>query len=248
MGNKALKDLDLAGVQWELTETALVCNTKKAPVQQNFSSVANRLEQKNIIPASAPITLSTIKSMVERPNDIASLVRMVAEFNHPLRNGATQVVMPNIAKESNGLIIITDMPSTADDLSGNILSGEAGEMIDKMLSAIGMSRDTVSIIPLVFWRTPGGRTPTREEIDLAFPFVDKMINMLKPKIILTLGTLAATEIAKTNLTTEHGKEIESDNGYKIIPIYHPNYLMLKPSAKKDVWSVLQNIQNMLKNQ
>ena len=247
MGNKALKDLDLAGVQWELAENPLVCNAQKKPIQQNFSSVTNRIEQKNIIPATAPITLNTIKSMVERPSDISSLVRMVAEFNHPLRNGATQVVMPNIASNPNGLIIITDMPSVEDDLSGNILSGEAGEMINKMLAAIGMSRDNVSIIPLIFWRTPGGRTPTREEIDLAYPFVDKMITMLNPKIILTLGTLAATEIAKTNLSAEHGKEIESEKGYKIIPIYHPNYLILKPSAKKDVWAVLQNIQNMLKN-
>ena len=248
MGNKALKDLDLAGVQWELAETPFVQNIKKTPIQQNFSSVANRLEQKNIVPASAPITLDTIKSMVERPADIFSLVRMVAEFNHPLRNGVTNVAMPNIASNPNGLVIITDMPSVDDDLSGNILSGEAGELINKMLAAIHMSRDNVSIIPLIFWRTPGGRTPTREEIDLSFPFVDKMLNMLKPKIVLTLGTLAATEIAKTNLTTEHGKEIESDKGYKIIPIYHPNYLILKPSAKKDVWLTLQNVENLLKNQ
>jgi len=248
MGNKALKDLDLAGVQWELAETPLKNDIQKTPIQQNFSPATNRLEQKNIIPAAAPITLNTIKSMVERPADISSLIRMVAEFNHPLRNGATQVVLPNIAENPNGLIIITDMPSVDDDLSGNILSGEAGEMINKMLNAIGMSRNSVSIIPLVFWRTPGGRTPTREELDLTHPFIDKMLMMLKPKIVLTLGTLAATEIAKTNLTAEHGKEIESENGYKIIPIYHPNYLILKPSAKKDVWTVLQNIQNLLKNQ
>jgi DNA polymerase len=200
-----------------------------------------------IVPPSAPITLDTVKSMVTRPNDIQSLIRMICEFNHPLRNGATNVVIPNIATNPNGLLIITDIPSTDDDLSGNILSGIAGEMTDKMLSAIDMSRDSVSIIPLVFWRTPGGRTPTKEELDLVRPFIDKMIKMLNPRVILTFGTLAAQEIGQTSLTSEHGNEIKTESGYTVIPVYHPNYLILKPSAKRDVWNALQNVQKMLKN-
>lgn len=246
MRNYELRDLDLAGVRWELNETAIKQDVKRTPVQQNLPS--EKTENKPIIiPASAPITLDTVNSMVERPNDIDSLIRMVAEFNHPLRSGATNVVLPNIATKPNGLLIITDLPSPDDDMSGKILSGSAGDLTDKMLSAIDMSRESVSIIPLLFWRTPGGRTPSREEIDLSMPFVNKMIDMLSPKIIITFGTLAATEIAKTDLNNKHGDEIISDKGYKIIPIYHPNYLILKPSAKKDVWSALQNIQKLLKN-
>lgn len=241
----AIQELKMAGIQWELVENPTNSTTKTI---QNQPNQPNRINTKPIIvPASAPLTLETVKSMVERPENISALVRMVAEFNHPLRNGATNVVMPNIAQKPNGLVIITDIPSADDDLSGQILSGAAGEMIDKMLSAIGMSRESVSIIPLVFWRTPGGRTPTREELDLVRPFTDKILDMLQPKVVLTLGTLSATEIAKINLTANHGNEIQSEQGYKIFPIYHPNYLMLKPSAKKDVWSVLQNVQNLLKN-
>lgn len=245
MGINAIQDLKMAGIQWELVENPTNSTTKTI---QNQTNQTNRINTKPIIvPASAPLTLETVKSMVERPENISALVRMVAEFNHPLRNGATNVVMPNIAQNPNGLVIITDIPSADDDLSGQILSGAAGEMIDKMLSAIGMSRENVSIIPLVFWRTPGGRTPTREELDLVRPFTDKILDMLQPKVVLTLGTLSATEIAKINLTANHGNEIQSEQGYKIFPIYHPNYLILKPSAKKDVWSVLQNVQNLLKN-
>ena len=242
-----LQDLNIAGVLWELTETPMICGAKKTPTHQTFSNTITPTNKKPIIiPASAPISLETVKSMVMRPVDIDSLIRMVMEFNHPLRAGATNVVMPNIAKNPNGLLIITDMPSTDDDLSGKILSGNAGEMVDKMLSAIEMSRDNVSIIPLIFWRTPGGRSPNREEIDLARPFVDKMIEMLKPRVIVTLGTLAATEIGQINLTKNHGNEIDNDSEYKIVPIYHPNFLILKPSAKKDVWVALQNVQKMLK--
>lgn len=249
MGSNALRDLNMAGVRWELAETTYKSDIKKLPIQQNFTDITNRSASKPIIiPPSAPITLDTVKSMVERPTDINSLIRMICEFNHPLRDGATNVVIPNIAEKSNGLLIITDIPSTEDDLSGKILSGTAGDLVDKMLSAIEMSRKEVSIIPLVFWRTPGGRTPTREELDLVRPFVDKMIDMLKPKTIVTLGTLTATEIAKINLTSKHGNEIQTDSGYAIVPIYHPNYLILKPSAKREVWDALQNVQKMLKKQ
>jgi len=243
MGYNALRDLYMAGVQWELVENPMKQNIKNYSQTNNARTLSGSV----IVPASAPITLDIVKSMVNRPNDVDSLIRMIGEFNHPLRGGATNVVMPNIATNPNGLVIITDIPSADDDLSGKILSGTAGEMIDKMLSAIEMNRDCVSIIPLVFWRTPGGRTPTREELDLIRPFIDKILEMLKPQIIITLGTLATTEIGQTNLTTNHGTEIHNDNGYVIVPMYHPNYLILKPSAKRDVWVALQNVQKMLKN-
>jgi DNA polymerase len=247
MGNYVLQDLDLAGVRWEITETPSVNTAKRQKIQQTFSAPQSQNNKPVVIPALAPITLETVKSMVERPESIDSLIRMINEFNHPLRIGATNTVLPNIATKPNGLVIITDLPSADDDLSGKILSGSAGEMTDKMLSAIGMSRENVSIIPLLFWRTPGGRTPIREEIDLSMPFVYKMLEMLAPRVVITFGTIATTEIAKTTLNDAHGNEIISDQGYTIVPVFHPNYLMLKPSAKKDVWIALQNVQKLLKN-
>ena len=185
MRNNALKDLEMAGVKWELNEMPTKQDVKKSPVQQNLITNSSNPAKPVIIPAAAPITLDTVKSMVARPTDIDSLVRMIGEFNHPLRGGATNVVMPNIAQKPNGLLIITDLPGSDDDLSGKILSGAAGELTDKMLAAIGMSRENVSIVPLLFWRTPGGRSPNREEIDLSMPFVNKIIEMLNPKIIIT---------------------------------------------------------------
>ncbi len=248
MNNHMLQDLNLYGVRWELAEEPLKQEFQRPPTQQFFqANRAANTEKQVIVPASAPISLDTVKSMITRPNDIGSLIRMVAEFNHPLKSSATNTVLPNIATNPNGLLIITDLPGTDDDLSGRILSGKAGEMMDKMLEAIGMSRENVSVIPLLFWRTPGGRTPSREELDLSMPFVNKMIEMLAPRVIITFGTLATTEITKSNLNEVHGNEIVDDKGCIIVPMYHPNYLLLKPSAKKDVWVALQNVQKLLKS-
>ena len=247
MESCVLQDLAMAGVCWELSETPEISAKKQTPIQQSFNTNRQPTDKTVIVPAMAPITVDTVKSMVTRPNDPDSLLRMIGEFNHPLRGGATNVVMPNIATTPNGLLIVTDCPSSDDDLCGKILSGAAGDMTDKMLGAINMSRENVSIVPLLFWRTPGGRTPTREELDLSMPFVNKITEMLSPRIIITFGTLAAKEIAKTNLNNAHGNETSDDFGHIVIPVYHPNYLILKPSAKKDVWVALQHVEKLLKN-
>jgi DNA polymerase len=245
--NYALKDLSMAGVCWELNEEPIKNVTNQYPGLQNPRTNPVNTETTVIVPPSAPISLDNAKSMAEKTDSLESLIQTIREFNHPLRGGTTNVVLPNIANEPNGLLIITDFPSNDDDLSGRVLSGNAGDMVDKMLSAIEMSRKNVSILPLLFWRTPGGRTPTREELDLSMPFVNKTIDMLNPHVIITFGTLATNEIAKSNLNDSHGKEITDNNGRIIIPMYHPNYLILKPSAKRDVWTALQNVEKLLKN-
>ena len=173
---------------------------------------------------------------------------MIGEFNHPLRAGATNTVLPNIATNPNGLVIISDVPGPDDDATGRILSGGAGDLLDKMLAAIEMGRENVSIIPIVFWRTPGGRTPTADELALTRPFIDRLLEFLQPKILLTLGATPAMEMAGVQLARSHGGLVKNASGIDVMSIYHPNYLMLKPSAKRDVWTALQELQKLLKNQ
>lgn len=258
MSHGALQDLNLAGVRWELSETPITStsNTQKTAqtVQNPTQSIASIAEinraPTSVVPPIAPVqTISqeTVNAMAARPNDIPALIRMIGEFNHPLRTTATNTVLPHIANNPNGLVLITDIPSSDDDASGNILSGTTGELMDKMLAAIGTSRENVSIIPMLFWRTPGGRTPNRIELDMTRPFIDRLIGMLNPRIILTMGSLPATEIAGVNLAKEHGKPVTIEGKPTIVPIYHPNYLILKPTAKRDVWNALQNVQNILKS-
>lgn len=259
-----LRDLALSGVCWEIGDVpfaliqsaavqaaARVENTANASRNPaHIQDIANIRTPTSVVPPIAPtiaVSVDTARAMAARPADTGSLCRMISEFGHPLRAAATNVVLPHIAPKPNGLVIVTDIPSADDDASGQILSGPAGELLDKMLAAIGMSRDSVSILPMLFWRTPGGRTPTRDELDLARPFVDRALGFLSPRLILTLGTLPATEIAGANLARAHGVVADSLTGIKCMPIFHPNYLLLKPTAKRDAWTALQQIQNLLKS-
>lgn len=256
MSDYVLRDLDLAGVRWELADSPIsmpAAKNKEDIIEPKRPTAATVMAEigrvaTSVVPPVAPtqtMSLDTVRAMASRPNDMATLNRMIGEFNHPLRATATNTILPNIGQGK--LLILSDVPSTDDDASGCVLSGGAGDLMDKMLAAIGLSRASVSIIPMVFWRTPGGRTPSRAELDLVRPFIDRAIELLQPRVILTLGTLPAAEMAGINLGKSHGEPVIMENGATLMPIYHPNFLILKPAAKRDVWEALQKVQNILKS-
>lgn len=254
MGLNSLRYLESAGVRWELSENQAITGPSKKEAATSMDSVSVQTSTGTtnsapaVIPASAPVALSSAQESADAATDLSALCNAIAEFNHPLKQFVKNTVQPHFASQNEaGLLIITDAPSADDDESGKILTGAAGDLMDKMLSAIGMSRDAVSIVPLVFWRTPGGRAASREELDLAKPFVDRAVSLLQPKAILTLGILTAAEIANAKLPKDHGNQFESATGLPVFPIYHPNYLILKPDAKKDAWDALQKLQKLLKN-
>ena len=257
MSDFNLRDLELAGIRWEITDDPImttraqsaVPDTPVAPPRPTAATIVAEIGRAAaaVVPAVAPMqtmSIDTVRAMATRPTDIATLNRMIGEFNHPLRTTATNAVLPHVGRGQ--LLILTDIPGADDDASGNILSGATGDLMDKMLNAIGESRDTVSIVPMIFWRTPGGRTPSQTELDMARPFVDKAIELIKPRVILTLGTLPAAQMINVNLAKSHGVAVKLENGATCVPIFHPNYLILKPAAKRDVWNALQNVQNILK--
>lgn len=250
-----LRDLLLSGVKWELEDvpiSAPVVTEKEDVIASGRQTAATIVAEigrvaTSVVPPVAPVqtvSVDTVRAMASRPNDMSTLSRMIGEFNHPLRSTATNTVLPHVG--SGKMLIITDIPGTDDDATGNILTGANGDLMDKMLAAIGLSRALVSIVPMVFWRTPGGRSPTRLELDLSRPFVDRAIELLAPKVILSLGTLPASELAGINIAKSHGVPTTLENGAVLMPIYHPNFLILKPTAKRDVWTALQKVQNILK--
>lgn len=248
--NDLLRDLFMAGVRWELSENSVGFMEMMTRASADAAANARTRTAHTIVPPVSPVlpvSIETANAMAARPTTTEALDRMIGEFNHPLRGGVSNVVPPHCAPNPNGVMIITDIPSSDDDAAGKIMTGAAGELLDKMLSAIGLSRDTVSITPLLFWRTPGGRTPSRTELELARPFVNRFIELAEPKIIITLGTIAASEIAGADLMHAHGVPVDLPNGVRVFPIYHPNFLILKPASKREVWGVLQNVQNLLKN-
>ena len=250
MGNYSLQDLALAGVRFELCETsAPIAAARAQPAQPDVASepVQDAPPRQPVAPpVTKPVNISdaleSARAAAAAATGADELFAAVENSNNPLKSFA-KTILPHYARESQ-ITIVTDAPSGDDDAAGFILSGTAGDLLDKMLSAMGFSRNLVTIVPLVFWRPAGGRAPSREEMDLSRPYVVRAIELSNPKIILTLGSLAAAEIAGAKLPAQHG-EVFQLSDVPVVPIFHPNYLMLKPDLKKSVWDALQKTLQML---
>ncbi|MCL1892054.1 MAG: uracil-DNA glycosylase [Alphaproteobacteria bacterium] len=236
MGIQSLRDLDLAGVKWELSEHRAQNTDNKGPAIERPAKTKSSAISGNSVtvpphpPTNANSAARDAANAANKAEDMDALHAAIAEFPHPLKMFAKNTVLPQTGEK---LLILTDAPSSDDEESGRILSGAPGELFYKMMGAIGLSRDAAAICPVVFWRPPGGRTPTDEELAIAEPFVNRAIELTAPRAILTLGTLAAKQLAISNYQLA------------IFSIPHPNYLLLKPDAKRAAWEELQKLLKVL---
>ncbi len=141
------------------------------------------------------------------------------------------------------LIFIGEAPGADEDLTGRPFTGKAGDLLDKIIQAIDLSRDSVFITSVVKCHPPENRTPKPDEIAACEPFLIKQIQVISPAIICALGSVAAQTILKTGepITKLRGRFHEY-HGILVMPTFHPAYLLRNPQAKKLVWEDMQKIQ------
>ena len=151
------------------------------------------------------------------------------------------------------LMIIGEAPGAEEDKLGKPFVGQAGKLLDRMLNAIGRDRSNTYITNVVFWRPPGNRKPTDEEISVCLPFVKKHICLIKPKLLVLLGAVACQALLEVDegIMRIRGKWYKLDiqelnHSIDVMPIYHPAFLLRRPSHKKEAWEDLKNINAKLK--
>lgn len=148
------------------------------------------------------------------------------------------------------LMIIGEAPGRDEDLAGKPFVGRAGQLLDKMLAAIGLSEADVHITNVVYWRPPGNRTPTPQEALACRPFLERQIELVAPKMLVAVGGSAAKEVlgAAEGIMRLRGKWREIQIGEKKIPAIatlHPAYLLRTPAAKQLAWMDLLQIKSKL---
>lgn len=168
-----------------------------------------------------------------------------------LRRTATQMVFADGNPQAR-VMIINDAPGADEDRAGIPFAGTNGQMLDKMLGAIGLTRESNVYLTSIFnWRTPGNRAPSESEILLSLPFIRRHIELVDPVIIVYIGGGAAKILQETKepITRLRGKWLDYTGGGKTISataIYHPEYLTHNPAQKKVAWEDLQMLQAKLK--
>jgi len=144
------------------------------------------------------------------------------------------------------LVIVGEAPGADEDESGEPFVGRAGQLLTKMLSAIGIERENVFICNVLKCRPPNNRDPLPDEIVKCSGYLDKQLEFLKPKYILALGRIAAIRLLNTEATMKDLREkIHSYKGIPVIVTYHPSALLRNPNWKYPAWDDLKKLKELL---
>lgn len=211
-------------------------------------------------PSAQPaVKVSPVKDTdFNRPlsRDVAARAKTLDELRSALHNfdagvlsdGARQAVFSR-GNPAADLMIIGEAPGREEDVQGKPLIGPSGQLLDKMMAAIGLNEENFYITNVVNWRLPNNRNPKTEEIELCRPFLERHIQLANPKVLLLIGGVSMTAITGlTGIMQNHGQWQDVDIGGEVrpvLPIYHPAFLLRQPALKKDAWRDLLNLRAKL---
>ena len=156
-----------------------------------------------------------------------------------LCNGRIQAVPGQGRAENPDIMFIGEAPGADEDQQGLAFVGRAGQLLTKMIAAMGYAREEVFIANICKCRPPNNRTPTPEEMAACISFLKRQIALVKPKYIVALGNTAILGLlGRTGIMRLHGVWQEFE-GIPLMPTFHPAYLLRAPAAKRDCWKDLQ---------
>ncbi|WP_456316077.1 uracil-DNA glycosylase [Roseicella aerolata] len=207
------------------------------------------------LPRTAPPAASRAAALAAQADSLPALRAAMAEFDgSPLRETATNLVFADGLPES-GLMLIGEAPGGDEDRLGRPFVGVSGQLLDRMLGSIGLSRETSFYITNILpFRPPGNRTPTDAEIALFLPFVLRHIALARPRHLVLLGGVSAKALlrSKEGITRLRGRwhEVTTSDGQSLpaLATLHPAYLLRNPAAKRDAWADLLLLQRSLASQ
>ena len=144
------------------------------------------------------------------------------------------------------IMFIGEAPGENEDLSGTPFVGRAGQLFDRYLDVVGISRESVYIANMLKCRPPKNRDPKPEEQDLCIEYLNKQIQLIKPKLIVCLGRISAMRLIRPDfkITKEHGVWYDMGD-YRICAVYHPSLLLRDPRKKTEMLADMQAVKEML---
>jgi DNA polymerase len=146
------------------------------------------------------------------------------------------------------LMFVGEAPGADEDQQGVPFVGRAGQLLTRIIEAIDLKRDDVYIANVIKCRPPQNRNPEPDEVETCEPFLFRQIDVIEPKVIVALGTFAARALLRTldPISRLRGR-VYDYRGAKLVPTFHPAYLLRNPSSKRDVWEDMKLVRTLLKS-
>lgn len=151
----------------------------------------------------------------------------------------TQTVF-GVGNPNARLCFLGEAPGADEDRLGEPFVGRAGQLLTKIIEAMGLTRDEVYILNVLKCRPPGNRNPAPDEVANCRPFFEEQLSIIQPEFICCLGAVAAQNLLDTTTSISKMRgQFQDWNGYQVMATYHPAYLLRNPAAKKMVWEDMQ---------
>lgn len=233
---------------------------KENPAQQNLTGTAA-----NPAPAAAPRVVSNVpapalNSIIEESRKLADEAKTLAELRSAVENfdgcGLKKMANKTVFADGNPetrVMLVGEAPGADEDIQGIPFCGMSGQLLDKVMKSIGLDRQTgFYITNTLFWRPPGNRKPTPEELAICEPFLEKHIALVNPKAMLLVGATAVTGVLKNNESMGklrskvfHYKNRYMQNEVPVMVTYHPSFLMRSPINKRLAWEDMLQFKEFL---
>lgn len=183
-------------------------------------------------------------------SSLEELEQALLAFNGcPLKAAAKNTCFKRGSEQAR-IMFIGEGPGRDEDIQGKPFVGRAGQLLDRMLAAIGLDESQVYITNIVYWRPPGNRTPSAQEVEACLPFLNRQAELLDPDFLVLIGGPASQNLlgTKDGIMRLRGKWRECELGGKArrtLPMLHPAYLLRTPAAKKQAWRDLLTLKSEL---
>jgi uracil-DNA glycosylase len=201
-------------------------------------------------PPAAPPQANAPAPALDGIMNLSELEAAAAAFDGCALKRTAKTTCFSRGSEQAKVMLIGEAPGRDEDLQGKPFVGRAGKLLDKMLAAIGLDETSVYITNTIYWRPPGNRTPTPQEIQSCAPFLARQIELLAPEVIVLLGGAAAKSILETTegIMRLRGKwklYHAKDRDIPTLATLHPAYLLRSPEAKRFAWRDLLMLKERL---
>jgi DNA polymerase len=188
---------------------------------------------------SRAVAEESVESTDETIDDLARIALACTKCK--LAGTRTQVVY-GVGNPNADLMFVGEAPGRDEDLQGEPFVGRAGQLLTDIIKAMKLTRDDVYIANVIKCRPPENRNPEPDELEACRPFIRRQIALIKPRVIVTLGKFALQSLLEKSysITAARGNWLEYD-GIKVMPTFHPAYLLRTPAAKKEVWQDMKKV-------
>ncbi len=191
-------------------------------------------------PSDTPIPLPVYDEPARGKRTLEVIRAEVGDCTRCKLSATRNQIVFGVGSPTASLVFVGEAPGEQEDRRGEPFVGPAGELLDKMIEAMGWTRQAVYITNTLMCRPPGNRSPEPDELARCMPFLFAKLESLAPRIVVALGRPAANNLLGTDapISTLRGR-FHDRHGVRIMPTFHPAYLLREPDRKRDTWSDLK---------